>query len=1256
MNKPNQPKRREARSRFYITDKAIMGGYFNLARMNFFKTMMTIFAKIGVDVRPIDEEQMPIYLTAFSKEMDGKRDEIHGDDFQAWARKLKLNKENMLLLQQLLMKHLPFLGPIMAGDINRTFSKKRKAVDYSPGNDHSMRGAMIQDYWRIIMTMASCLSDCRNYYTHYNPYNSLNDQKKQYRRQLVVASWLEKVRDASRVIHKQRNGLTTVEMEFLTSVDRYFTRNKKDDYGNTIFDRGKPLKDYVEYDDYYFSIMAKRSRIDAAGRAIEGEEKWDVLSDFGVVFFCTLFLEKEQARLMQEELRLYQTGPYDGSEDGDFEKNEILREMFSVYRIRVPHGKRLDPMDNATLLAMDMLNELRKCPMPLYDVLPRAAKQEFEDVVRHPNEMTQEVFKRLRSTDRFPYLALRYIDLIECFGNIRFQVQLGKFRYKFYDKTTIDGDQVVRGLEKEINGFGRLQDVELARQEKYGHLLQQTVEVETGEENITIDNLVADTATSAPYLSDRKASYNIHSNRIGLFWNEKDEKQLLIGDDKLYLPVLAVDDNGKANVEMPAPRASLSVRDLPALIFYLDLRQQLRQQYPQLPHPEQVIRDKYHALVNFFTDVAEGRLQPCVDRDVLEARLMLDYDGLTLNDIPTKLRDYLSGIEGNEEDEDCAARLKGYALSILEKRYKQVEGRINRLKEARKIVGDKQNKYGKKSYVDVSPRKLAEHLAQSIVDWQPSIDNGRNKLTGKNYQRMIAFMASYTDETPVQELKDMFTRAGLLEGPSAHPFLKRILDLGPSNIEVFYDNYCKEEKRRLYQCLKIETRNDEEVYELKPDADLSLFPFLHAGRVRFHKRDEAAYRSLSMRYLQVDGRPSTIQLPDGLFTGSILKAMGVIDVMQPYLQDKELNGNASYLMSAYLEHVMHDKSQPFYFYERQYDLFAELQNKKAVDKVLLLPCPLTVQEINRRLTCKTDDGKNKQIKREIQQLMEQMERATESKIAKYRLSGKYAQKKREAGIEERQKKARKLSHLIADVKKNERTIRRYKTQDLAIFLMAKRLIGDALSWAVEDADMAFKLANVCEERFLSQTMKFSYTYHLDKMGAKTVDIVQENMSLKNYGSFFRFLYDDRVRPLLQRLVDQQQVSFSALTSELANYNQCRSTAFDRFQQFEKMAFELNKVALTDQNHPLFVARKNGRIIGETRNKFAVMLGLLDAVGVELLDAEDRSWLKNVRNAFCHNSYGGIDMRDVEMKLPRIIEQIVRHVDDVLQETKDKQRK
>lgn len=124
-------------------------------------------------------------------------------------------------------------------------------------------------------------------------------------------------------------------------------------------------------------------------------------------------------------------------------------------------------------LALDMLNELQKCPSELFETLSPKDRSRFRVEVDITNssennssdnsEESQVLMMRFQ--DRFPRLALRYIDECNVFDKIRFQLSLGKYRYAFYDKMCIDSKEPdrVRSLQKDLNGFGRLQEIEEER-------------------------------------------------------------------------------------------------------------------------------------------------------------------------------------------------------------------------------------------------------------------------------------------------------------------------------------------------------------------------------------------------------------------------------------------------------------------------------------------------------------------------------------------------------------------------------------------------------------------------------------------------------------------------------------------------------------------------------------------------------------------------------------------------------------------------
>ena len=1184
-----------------------MGAYFNMAQSNFYKTLLEIFIKS--DVKVSKNCSTNAILTQIEKGIQGKL--------------LKTNDQKMRM-QKLLFRHFPILGPIMASEKNNKASKTQKSNVME--TEELLKGVSLEECLKVIHIFVSTLYDCRNYYTHFSPYNTIDSLKQQYEKQHIVARYLNKAFVASRRINKERNMLTKEELEFLTTIKHYDKKIKKDENGKIVTQKDKktgkeiPLSILVEK-DWYFCIKGERYLEDT-------QETCKALSDFGMLYFCIIFLSKSYAKRLIEETELLapNNSPFKDVE------NDVVREMMSIYRIRMTKGKKLDSKDSKTALAMDMLNELRKCPMPLYDVITKDGQESFSDEVDGDNDTLPEKVKRIRNTDRFPHLVLRYIDVKELFKEIRFQVELGKFRFKFYEKTGVDGETRMRTLQKEINGFGRLEEIEEQRKKEWADILQQSeltdVLLEDNETVLQLRQFADDTAESKPYVTDHKASYNIMNNRIGMYWNTQSAHLLKNG---IYLPELKSED-GKAMVEQPCPKASLSVYDLPALAFYLYLHSKNGcADSEQFPSPEKIIKNTYKHLRDFFKDVKEGNVPKFSQREELAEYLKKTYHGISIHWVPEKLLDYLL----NKKSLGASKLFKERSNALLEERKMRLEQRLERYKKDRDAIGSDDNKYAKKGYAEIRYSRLAKSIADSLMDWQPSAADGSNKLTGQNFNVLVAFLATYHSGKPIGELSALMRKAGLTEGTYKHPFIQDVLNLGPKNIEILYQVYLEKEIDYLQKCLH-------------GGVDKKSIPFLHANRKKWQPKDEHYYRELAGRYLEIEeGKDATILLPDGLFTPYILNLLkekyGNYETLVLYLSDEEgaetnnrLN-NASYLISKFFEIVRGDNGQPFYLtkkadgkntpFARTYDLFNILNNKK--ERNALVPIYLSTDDINQRLTQR--DGYEKCIELEIDRFLKNMN-------IRDRGNHKTLEEAKDA-------MDRKLHHAIRFCKNNERTIRRFKTQDMVLFLLAQDLLQDIIPDKEQVNDRNFMLKKVCEDGFLKQAVRMEKNFEVTVDGKKrNVKVVQENMSLKNYGEFYRLVNDERLLSLLGQLGECGEISHADLHSELAHYDQGRSSVFKNIQDIEKMVLE----TFPELNQPDSDAFLMEGSDVPKRNNFMSLIGLLEKSDDHLLDEKEKKLLISIRNAFSHNTYK-IDLHqalpDEKIELPKVADLIFKLMDN-----------
>lgn len=1149
--------------------KHVCGSYFNMALTNYGRTLNDIFIRCDIkfslksdDIRQRLESLSRI--VAGSAEMDTKERKICAflsDPVVA---------EN---LKKQLYKRFPMLGPLMDHQIN--LDKKNQVSKFTD--------ASLADCLRAVITIGKSLNDLRNFYTHYHPYNTDEEMNVQYKRQSRIACYMNTLFDVSRRLEQKRDGLTANELEYLTG-DKYRYR--------------KVGREFKERSDWYFRVFKEIPSFDKK-----------VLSDFGVVYFCSLFLTKNYAYRLFDECKLFVNTPFKEDE------NAFVREMLTIYRMRMLRGKQLDSHDGHQALAMDMLNELRKCPQPLYQTLSEDDKRKFHVTVLRQNEKTEDFFKMLRSTDRFPYFALRFIDEEQKFSRIRFQIRLGSYRFKFYDKVNIDGTKRVRSLQKEVNGFGRLSDIETERLLKWKGMFQDTEQIDYedmfGDWQSGVTQFVEDTPATEPYVTNFRAAYNIHNNRIGLYWNEKG-RGALDGTQLLYLPELKTDASGKADVVQPSPKASLSVYDLPAMVFYMYLYEKsgLTKDFSSA---EQLIISKYDSLVRFFNDVAAGKLTPFESSEALIAKLS-EYN-LKAKEVPEKLFKWLSG--NTEEVKPSDKYAEKLAQEIRERRMR-TERRLQRYDEDVKAIGSEKAKpYGKKGHAKIIYSQLARYLARSIMEWQPVREQGRNKLTGQNFNVMVSFLSTLGYSSQVKDLKELFSRARLLEGSSAHPFLGKVLNnTSISNLGDFYRCYLVKEITFLEkkEISLIKTRNIKDV--------VRQLPFAHFNRLRYQDHDDSYYQQLAGRYLHIDSSDgvsdSVLLLPDGLFTEHLYRLMRHVcsqsEKMSIMLDSEVARHNAAYLISQYFELIENDYPQPYYRYCRSYELFNVLEGKKV--RNVLQPQYYHPKDISGKLT--EGDANGKAILRQIDRYCRDIQN-----------KGTF-----DSLEDAREAQCRKLRRLIGDCKDNERAIRRYKTQDVVLFIMAREILKGIVPDYVDKyaGDRYFCLERVCEDGFLSQAVDMEYELPVGLQGRK-VKIVQQNMSLKNYGEFQRLLHDERLQSLLTELANIDKVDYASLSGELAIYDQLRSEVFRLVQEIEKHIYEVNHAELDDPSGQYFAVGEKPRL-----NSFRRLLELLGSD--TSLSEHQRELLISIRNAFGHNTYK-VNLSELNAtELPNVARKIV----------------
>lgn len=1437
----------------------VIGAYANLARHNMTLAVNTIMEAIGMNT--YDEDEI---AEAFGP---GHRNKL-----------AKLDNIQKVRLQQRLYRYFTFLKRMkLEGDPNKNEEEEKEDE-----KKDEKKSVQLQTLLEVMADFTQCMSDIRNFYTHYHPYNTPEEKNRQLKLKKEMGERLTDLFENTSQMFKKREKLKHEENEvFFTQREKvwytYYWYVSENLPQNTTFEdlvailkksvNGKMKIGNIEYKLHQDGIITgirrrngmkhryfwnfkdttakgesykdlEKKLQDEIKKAEEKYEKdiergkwvspapedsvslgnkkcsfigqkgikqeWNQfdrdpnyyaamsdaeqgLSDVGLLYFLCLFLDKSVAFELMEEVGFTEQCTFTRENAG--ENIDILLELMCLNRIRMVKSK-LDSEMTETALALDMLNEVRKCPKQLYEVFSKEAREKFKDdatvewemchnqeavhteeqetereddetpiefeSVEADDDAAQSAFKDTpRSTlvrwqDRFPQMALRYIDARGLFEDIRFQLNLGKYRFAFYthDKEdSIDGEERFRILQKELHGFGRIQEVEVELQNLWHSFFEKRYEKDG------ISQKLPDVNGQAPYVTKQKPQYAIDekSHSIGLRWEGWDngcrttgnaelikqhfgnteEKICGLDRKKMFIPYLPVDpvtpkdaphQTNQAEKLLP-PQAMMSLFELPGLLFY----QYLLEKNGKDSHlAEQVIMDVYNNLKAFFTDVSEGKLLPLNPEDGLDlkeelGRTLQERYKLRLSDIPEKLRKYLLSV-----CLDYEKKLRDSAYNRLKERKERVERTLESYREKRKRIGTGDNKFDK-MHATIKTGALAQSLMRDIMDWLPLNSAGRTNLTGQNYMALQADIAllgqEFIDED--EDKKEMtltILKAALVKGKIIdeknegidqkrfHPFLHLVFrDCEIDSVERFYELYLEKEINRINKV--VEFLDGAKGNYSKLHERYRFIPFLHHERERWAEPNAQSMQRLAARYLE---RP--IQLPNGLFTQVVYSLLVDLSQQKEWTQFRKklqeanqgdishrLSNNVSYLINLYFNDVEHDQSQPFYLtepidgtpsrYRHIYRVFKKFFgtpiNKKKTPAY-------TIEELRGHMKDKeTISAKiNEYVGEEVEKYRKDKERAFFRGLRKYEdkqwkelkaeklPSGKHkwtipqikeevarrVQKEKDElkrSIEcYRERLTKKQERMFRKVEDNERAIRRFKTQDILLLMMARQILKAKSK--DRDFESGFCLKDVMSDSLLNKPIDFEWdVYVRDKEQTKIRKTIrQEGMKMKDYGQFYKFLSDKkRLATLLSRL---PQTSFlrAEIENEFSYYDTNRSEVFRLVYEIEYEAYQLWPMLEKDENAEpknagngfYYKDHRTGKLVPK-RNNFLSLLEILAAGEDGVLDEVEKRIMQSIRNSISHNTYE-VEMdaifegKKAKMKLPEVangIKEKMNTATDVLKE-------
>lgn len=477
------------------------------------------------------------------------------------------------------------------------------------------------------------------------------------------------------------------------------------------------------------------------------------ITESGLLFFVSLFLEKKDAIWMQQKLR--------GFKDNMESKKKMTHEVFCRSRILMPK-LRLESTQTQDWILLDMLNELIRCPKSLYERLQGDDREKFKvpfDPADEDYNAEQEPFKNtlIRHQDRFPYFVLRYFDYNEIFKNLRFQIDLGTYHFSIYKKL-IGGQKEDRHLTHKLYGFERIQ--EFAKQNRPDEWKAIVKDLDTYE------------TSNKRYISETTPHYHLENQKIGIRFRN--------GNKEIWPSLKTNDENNEKSKykldKQYQAEAFLSVHELLPMMFYYLL---LKKEKPN--------NDEINA------SIVEGFIKREI-RNIFKL-----YDAFANGEINN-----IDDLEKYCADKGIPKRhLPKQMVAILYDEHKDMVKEAKRkqkemVKDTKKLLATLEKQTQKEKEDDgrnvklLKSGEIARWLVNDMMRFQPvQKDNegkplNNSKANSTEYQMLQRSLALYNNE---EKPTRYFRQVNLIESNNPHPFLKWTKWEECNNILTFYYSY-----------------------------------------------------------------------------------------------------------------------------------------------------------------------------------------------------------------------------------------------------------------------------------------------------------------------------------------------------------------------------------------------------------------------------------------------------------------------------------
>lgn len=714
-----------------------------------------------------------VYITVNHINKILEEGEINRDGYEntlekSWNEIKDINKKDRL--SKLIIKHFPFLEAATYRQ-NPTDTTKQK-------EEKQAEAQSLESLKKSFFVFIYKLRDLRNHYSHYKHSKSLERPKFE----------------------------EDLQEKMYNIFDASIQLVKEDYKHNTDIKTEEDFKHLDRKGQFKYSFADNEGNI----------------TESGLLFFVSLFLEKKDAIWVQKKL--------EGFKCSNESYQKMTNEVFCRSRMLLPK-LRLQSTQTQDWILLDMLNELIRCPKSLYERLREEDREKFRvpiEIADEDYDAEQEPFKNtlVRHQDRFPYFALRYFDYNEIFQNLRFQIDLGTYHFSIYKKQIGDYKES-HHLTHKLYGFERIQEfTKQNRPDEWRKFVKTFNSFETSKE---------------PYIPETTPHYHLENQKIGIrFRNDNDKiwPSLKTNSEKNEKSKYKLDKSFQAE-------AFLSVHELLPMMFYylllktentdndneIETKKKENKNDKQEKHKiEEIVENKITEIYALYDAFANGEI-----KSIDELEEYCKGKDIEIGHLPKQMIAILKS-----EHKDMATEAKRKQEEMLADVQKSLESLDNQINEEIENVERKNS--------SLKSGKIASWLVNDMMRFQPvQKDNegkplNNSKANSTEYQMLQRSLALYNkEEKPTR----YFKQVNLIESSNPHPFLNNTEWKECNNILSFY---------RSYLTKKIEFLN-----ELKPEDWKKNQYFLKLKEPKI-KRETL-----------VQGWKNGFNLPRGIFTEPIRK-------------------------------------------------------------------------------------------------------------------------------------------------------------------------------------------------------------------------------------------------------------------------------------------------------------------------------------------------------------------------------------------------